>query len=292
MDEQFSVQQALAEGVTKGKLRRLDIPFRGARDLSSHELPADRFERSRRQLVIASNAYRPVAPAGFAFSHATACRLYGVPLPTRLSSSSELHVSVPGAHQPPRRVGIIGHRGSAVTRLLDGLPVVPPEVAWVQVATQLTLDELVVAGDHLVRRKRPFSSLAALSAALDSATRMRGVALARTALCDIRAGTDSPPESRIRLVLIRAGLPEPVIGHTVFHQGAFVGTPDLAYVRQRIAVEYEGADHRLNPDIYEADIFRREMFERAGWRVYLATAVRLRHPAAVAAQVGDLLRAS
>ena len=84
----------------------------------------------------------------------------------------------------------------------------------------------------------------------------------------VRSGTDSPMETRLRLLIVRAGLPEPVIGYTIRDANAdFVGTPDLAYVEQRIAIEYEGAGHRDDPRIFAEDILRRELMQEAGWYV-------------------------
>jgi very-short-patch-repair endonuclease len=75
-------------------------------------------------------------------------------------------------------------------------------------------------------------------------------------------------ETRLRLLLIDAGLPEPVIGNTIFDwTGAFVGTPDLAYVAERIAIEYEGDGHRSDPAVFAEDIERRERMQEAGWYV-------------------------
>jgi hypothetical protein len=291
MSQQFSVRDALAAGATKAELRRLPIPFRGARDVSAEVDSRDRYELRHQQLLKLCLGYLPVAPAAFAFSHATAAAIYGMPLPRRLELGP-LHVSVPAGAQPPRRAGVVGHRGVQEIRVVGELPVVAPEIAWLQLAPALTVDEMVVAGDFLLRKKRRLSSSDSLGAAVERAVRMRGVSVARTALIDVREGTESRPESQLRLILVRAGLPEPVVGHTVYHQGAFVGTPDLAYIEHRIAIEYEGEHHRLNVQTYEEDIYRREMFERAGWRVYLVTGKRLRNPAGVVAQVTELLQTS
>lgn len=168
------------------------------------------------------------------------------------------------------------------------MPLIQPAIAWAQLASWLTLDELVIAGDHLVRRKRPLETLDALSIAATGIR--RGGLFARAALLDVRKGTDSPRESETRLLLVRGGLPEPIIGHTVFHDGYFVGTPDLAYVDEKIAIEYQGSVHRLDKDVFEDDIIRRELFERAGWKVILITATRLRRPASLVAEVGAVLR--
>lgn len=89
---------------------------------------------------------------------------------------------------------------------------------------------------------------------------------------------------------MRGGLPEPVVGHTVFDDdGFFVGTPDLAYVKERIAIEYQGSDHWTNRDVFEDDILRRELFERARWRVILVTDRRLQHPQLLVEHVRGVL---
>jgi len=69
------------------------------------------------------------------------------------------------------------------------------------------LTELVTAGDSLVRRAgvEPDRLIEAAS----SARGVRGARLARQAAALVRRGVDSPMESRLRLLLVLAGLPEP-----------------------------------------------------------------------------------
>jgi hypothetical protein len=247
------------------------------------------FARQYNELLERCRAYMVIAPTAFCFSHATAAALYRIALPHRVRADLRLDVSVPAAHQPPRRRGVRGHRIDGWdVRSFQGMPLVHPAVAWVQVAPLLTLDELIVAGDVLVRRKRPLSTLSTLAEA--ASIPGRSVTRARMALLEVRPGTDSPPETDTRLVLVRGGLPEPVVGYTVYHEGYFVGTPDLAYVAEKIAIEYQGSGHWLDVEVFEDDIDRRERFERAGWKVILVTAPRLRHPALLVAVVGDALR--
>ena len=82
-----------------------------------------------------------------------------------------------------------------------------------------------------------------------------------------------------------------MVGHTVFDSdGFFVGTPDLAYLAERVAIEYQGADHWRDRDVFEDDILRRELFERAGWLVVLVTDRRLKQPQLFLRQVRDVLR--
>jgi hypothetical protein len=277
------VVAARAAGVSAGRLRAsdLDVPFRGARSVAP---TLDLLDRCR--------AYLPVAPTRFAFSHVTAALLYGIPLPARLSSRP-LDVSVPLGSTQPRRRGVSAHRlGEFDIRQREGLPVLAPDAVWLQLARWLDLDELVVAGDSLVRRKGRLTDLGTLRQRVDAAASARGIRACRAALADVRAGTDSAQESRLRLAIVRAGLPEPLIGHTVFHAGAFVGTPDLAYPHERIAIEYQGHPHWRDEAAVASDIARRELFIRAGWRVLEVTSSRLRKPGSLAGEITALLAES
>jgi hypothetical protein len=250
----FRVGDALDRDVTPSRLRSNDLeaPFHGMR------VPVAE-ERDLRALCI---AYLPLLGEGDYFSHLTAARLYGFPV---RSGTDELDVSSP--RQPPRRAGVIGHRGAAPVRRLGALPVIEPAAAWLQMTRLVSLDELVLAGDFLVRRRRPLCSPGELAAAV-ATPGARGISIARRAFAEVRAGTDSPMETRVRLLITRAGLPEPVIGHTVRDAaGGFIGTPDLAYVREKIAIEYEGDHHRVDRAVFADDIERRELMQEAGWYV-------------------------
>lgn len=204
------------------------------------------------------------------FSHLTAASLYEIPLPSVLELRTEVHVTVQAPAFPPRVRGVSGHRlfVPIITGTRHGFAVISPAQTWTQLAAILNRDDVVVAGDHLVRRKRPWCTIAELEAAVASMGSARGARVARQALQDIRIGTDSPMETRLRLLLVAAGLPEPVIGHTVTDRnGDFVATPDLCYLQERIAIEYEGAIHQTDARVYAEDIERRELLEDAGWLV-------------------------
>jgi hypothetical protein len=214
--------------------------------------------------------YEPLMKESTCFSHLTAAQLYGIPLPAPFATTTVVHVSVRFPAFPPQMKGVVGHRLTTTysSHRSHGHELIRPATTWRHLAAYLTLDELIVAGDFLVRRKRPLTSIAELAAATTRAGRARGASNARYALADIRSGTDSPMESVLRLLIIRSGLPEPVIGHTVRDaRGDFVATPDLSYVTERIAIEYEGSVHRTDPRVFAEDIERRELLEDAGWLV-------------------------
>lgn len=91
-----------------------------------------------------------------------------------------------------------------------------------------------------------------------------GIRKARLALEQARIGADSAPETRLRLALGRAGLPEPELNAATILRSGVVREPDLAYPQHRVAVEYEGAGHSEPAQIIR-DIAREEDFSGAGW---------------------------
>ncbi|MDT7578903.1 MAG: hypothetical protein QOK35_163, partial [Pseudonocardiales bacterium] len=82
---------------------------------------------------------------------------------------------------------------------------------------------------------------------------------AALALCDPRA--ESPMESRIRVALHRYGLPPPVPQHPL---GPY--RLDLAYPVVRLAIEYDGREHR-EPGRAVRDLRREAYVTRCGWDV-------------------------
>lgn len=87
-------------------------------------------------------------------------------------------------------------------------------------------------------------------------------------------------ESRLRWILVQAGLPCPEVNTLVrSDDGWVVAMPDLAYVRERVAVEYDGDVHRTDRDTWRRDVARRQALEALDWRVVTCTADDvLRHP--------------
>ena len=258
----FASTEARAAGISESRLRASDLfaPMRGVR------VPQPAEDSLGARLL----SYRVHMVLGEYFSHLTAARLYEIPLPRMQENTPSLHVSVHAPDFPPRVRGVIGHRlfVPITPRIRKGFPVISPARTWTQLAAILAYEDLVVAGDHLVRRKRPLCSLVELSAAVVSLGPARGARAARRAIVDIRPGTDSPMETRLRMLLVAAGLPEPIIGYTVKNRdGDFIATPDLCYVAERIAIEYEGSIHQTDAHVFAEDIERRELLEDAGWLV-------------------------
>ena len=81
----------------------------------------------------------------------------------------------------------------------------------------------------------------------------------------VRVGADSPPETHLRLAIIRGGLPEPELNHVVWGPGGAPELwPDAAYPRYRVALQYDGVHHG-EPGQHLHDISRARVTDRLGW---------------------------
>lgn len=200
------------------------------------------------------------------FSHETALALWGLPVPPRFDRIATIDVQCWTPTRSVRSRGVIGHQcvpGSVTVMDIANLRVVDPVSALRQCAANLTLDELVVLGDSIVCRQRPLATVEQLES-VATMRHGRGIIHFRTAVGYVRAGTDSPQESLLRLALVRGGMPEPSVNHPVL-LGTRQYFVDLAFPDQRLAVEYDGDHHRTNERQYYSDIDRFNDFSEAGW---------------------------
>ena len=263
----FTTREANDVGVGRGRLagRDLHSPYRGVR--TAIELAP-------------AQAYSPLLRTGDRFSHTTAAALWGCPLPEEHERA--VHVTSTSPTGRPRAEGVVGHEGlPAQVVVRNGLPVSHPALTLVECATLLPLDDLVVIGDHLVLDPRvldpldirPHITLSELHSELEGMS-AAGVRLARRAARLIRDGVESPMETRLRLLLVRAGLPRPVCGLEVTGaRGRTIGWFDLAWPEFRVIAEYDGDGHRTSREQYDRDIRRFDLADDAGWKV-----IRVRAP--------------
>jgi hypothetical protein len=219
----------------------------------------------------------------------TALGLMGVDIPRRLARDERVWVRVPsGQHWPNRpELCLVRAAQSAPTRLIDHMLVVDPAWCWVQMGAWATLDEMVEMADALMRRHRPVTTLDHLRDTVSSAGRVKGVRLARAALELARPGTDSTPETDVRLLLVRSGLPTPVVNLPIRDRtGQILYLLDLAYEEQKVAAEYDGLYHVQSQAQMSADLTRRRYLEDLGWRLITVSAADLAHaPGSIVASV-------
>lgn len=99
----------------------------------------------------------------------------------------------------------------------------------------------------------------------------RGKRTIRAALERAREGVESPKETETRLLIVNAGLPEPVVQFELRDDNRVVARMDLAYPELQIGIEYEGDGHRTDRAQWRRDIQRQRDLEDRGWIVVRLT---------------------
>ena len=216
-----------------------------------------------------------VLAGGHAFATADDPVELVLPPGTRWRPGGDVHV----------RTAAISHHEVVIDR--HGLPRTTPARTAVDLIRRRPLDDGVILLDRLV--VAGLADLAAVRAAAADLPRSRGSKLARDAsrLADGLAG--SPQETRLRLLMARAGLPPPVAQYRVFDDAGLVGRVDFAYPDHRIIVEYDGLWH-AEPGQFAKDRRRLNRLTAAGWRVVFVTAADLWHPQRLVARLVAELR--
>jgi very-short-patch-repair endonuclease len=276
----FSHQEGLAEGVTRARMRGDDLarPYHGIR--SQPLDPTDPLSHVR--------AYLPHLNGEQFFSHTSAALIHGLPLPLRLAQDPRVHVSTRVAGLRHGGRGVVGHHvqpDRVRVVAVNGLPVTAPVDTWCQMSTLVSLDALIALGDALVRRKRPLATMDELRAGVVCYTGKRGAKRLREAFTSVRPRTDSAKETATRLVIVRAGLPEPEVNGEIFDRlGRKIATGDLVFRGYRILVEYDGEQHRMDEEQYHWDVDRLDAIMEAGWRVIRINKSHLRRSPSPALQ--------
>lgn len=275
----FTRADALAAGIPASALRgsRFRRIFTGV--YIDARVPEHPLVRARAALLL--------HPSSAFMSHLSAARIFGLPAPRDPLE----HVTVTNASDRSKREGIRCHvgRGDGVVEV-QGVRVSGPHRMFVELASVLCLVDLVVVGDALVRmgKATPESLLAACER-----SESRHAAAALRAARFVRAEVDSPMETRLRMLIVLAGLPEPVVNHTIRDRdGRVLRRFDLSYPGVRLIVEYDGRQHVEVRTNWISDLDRREELDDNGWRLLVVTSDGIyKDPAGTIARVHRTLRA-
>ncbi len=280
----FTTSEGMAAGLSRSRLRARDLaaPSRGIRSPEGEVLG---FLESLRGYT-ASDDHTVV-------SETTAANARGIPLPGWVDQRIHLSRTRGGTH--PRRKGTVGHRtlllpGEVV--MLNGVRITSPARTWLDLAHHLPLHDLVAAGDYLVNCHgpdhpfpcEPICTLEELRRVTMNHPKKKGKLQALSALELMRPGADSPQETKMRLLLLEHGLPEPELNVVLFDDGGYpVLWPDAAYRSSRISLQYDGGVHGEELQ-YQKDIDRGARTAKLGWTEVRIGAKDLRgmRPAVVA----------
>ncbi|MEU7571300.1 DUF559 domain-containing protein [Micromonospora sp. NPDC049240] len=168
-----------------------------------------------------------------------------------------------------------------------GLPVTTPLRTAFDLGRAGPRAEALVAVDALLHRR--VVELTALRAYAAEHPGWPGAPLLREVLALAEPLSESPMETRLRLLLLDAGLGPLTAQHEVRAGGHFLARVDLAWPALRLAVEYDGDHHRQRAQ-FRQDVARLNALRAAGWIVLRFTADDvLRRPTATVALVRQAL---
>ena len=193
-------------------------------------------------------------PPEAVFAGVTAAWLHGLDF----DPIHPIEVIVPPDSQARSRAGLtVRHRYDIEAAVVRGLRVSTVHRTLSDLSLRLSAVETLIALD------------AALKAGLvDRASLLACTRLRR--LGELAMPAESPMETRLRWLLLEAGLPVPEV-QTDLHDahGRFVGRADLHYRMARLVIEYDGGNHR---DRLVEDNRRQNALINAGYRVLRFTA--------------------
>jgi very-short-patch-repair endonuclease len=195
------------------------------------------------------------------------------------ADNAPVEVSVPSPANLRQHPRLRIHRGvldpADVVRV-DGLPVTSPARTAFDLARRRELLRAVIGLDALLTHRLVTKEQIGEYAQTHSS--LHGARHVAPALDLATQGAESPMETRLRLVLVLAGLPTPEVQYEVPLTGALTRI-DLAYPQQRLGVEVNGGDAQAEAD-------RLEQLHAAGWTVMPFSGDDvLRRPERVASQV-------
>lgn len=193
----------------------------------------------------------------------------------------------PDRHHPP---GIVSHSWQLHPHEVcsrSGMTLTTPLRTAYDVGRCHLGDDGVIVLDALLAATRLTPDAVADFAAHKPGARGRRRLLAALKLVD--PGAESPPETRLRLLLVRHRLPPVVTQIRLDELGIRL---DMGWPRWKVAVEYDGLQHFADARQRARDIERWELLQAAGWRVVRVSAAMMSRPDGIVERVCAQLRAA
>ena len=170
----------------------------------------------------------------------SAATVWGVPL---AGPRDDVEVTMPPTTRMVRVQGLRTRRARLAAddvRRRHGLVVTTPAATALRLASVLSQDAAVVAIDQLIG-----TGVVDLGEIRDMAAQARGPGSTRArAAANLADGlAESPPETRLRLLIGLSPLPPPVAQFRVVHENRFCARVDFAWPDRKVALEYDGLWH-------------------------------------------------
>ncbi|MCV7078940.1 hypothetical protein [Mycobacterium szulgai] len=156
--------------------------------------------------------------------------------------------------------------GEEEIEVVDGLPVTSPPRTVLDLGCWYPTMTAVAAIDSLARATDVKAKDVDLL--IGRYGGRRGIVQARRAVELFDSGAQSPKESWLRVVLVQARLPRPATQIPVCDEfGEAIAYLDMGWEDVKVAVEYDGDQHRNDRNQFAWDVKRLEMLQRRGWIV-------------------------
>lgn len=167
--------------------------------------------------------------------------------------------------RPPKGIRTWSDRvGDDEIQLIAGMSVTTPARTALDLACRYPVGKAVAAIDSLARATH--LEMADVELLAERYKGRRGIKRARIALPLVDAGAESPRETWLRLLLIRAGFPPPQTQIPVYDEyGQLLAVIDMGWEDIKVGVDYEGDHHWMNRRIFDHDIRRAEAVTELGW---------------------------
>lgn len=227
-------------------------------------------------------AWQKAIPSSAAFAGRTAGWLHGLDL----DPANPVQVALPPDCRLFSREGLeVWHcQTAAEIQLIKGVRVTTIDRTLLDICARSSVLDALVIVDMALAAKLTNRTTMSGHAGRPGAARLR-------VLAQLAAPAESPMETRLRWLLIKARLPTPDVQADLHDEsGRFVGRADIYYPSARLVIEFDGGNHR---ERLVDDNRRQNALIAAGYRVLRFTGADLRErPDGVVAQVRAALKPS
>ncbi len=272
-----------------------DWPFFGRQAVRRGEISASRLQRDYRPIY--RNVYLSKQATLTALTRARAAWLWsgGNATLTGLSAAAVLgtkwlnagepaELCRPNRHAPPGIVVRSYDLNNRETRVRTGIRITTPERTAFDIGRSLSANRSIPVLDAVANATN--LKVADVVALADTKPGIRGVRRLRSVLKLVDGGAESPQESRVRLLLVGAGLPAPETQIEFTDElGIARIRVDMGWREWRVAVEYDGVQHWYDRYQRSWDIDRIAMLEAMGWVVIRVSAEMLSRPSVIIERV-------
>ncbi|PRY69626.1 hypothetical protein B0I08_102303 [Glaciihabitans tibetensis] len=182
------------------------------------------------------------------YTHTTAARLHGIPVPARVDGAIRYHVTRAAPDRVASSLGVCGHglkMGADDVVEHDRVRLTSVERTWCDLGGLLALPDLVAAGDYLIHWQDPLTSQRRLAQAVEQLPNRRNVRILRAAVASLSDRSDSPPESMLRVILAAGRFPPAVVTRVVSDgYGEYIAHTDFLIEELGVLLHYRSADVR------------------------------------------------